>query len=165
MIFITESLVIWNNKLRQIWIGFSRSDYHPKMECRNHHCSDSRSLRFRSIISPSVFPKYPPIFPSERMTLWQGTSGANGFFLNAWPTACGHRQPMRRASSPYEMVCPAGTFSSSRKTFFWNSVISLQDMTFSRMSVIGWDSEWCPVIEHAKIMIFSELLTGTHLFR
>ena len=53
------------------------------MECRNHHCSDSRSLRFRSIISPSVFPKYPPIFPSERMTLWQGTSGANGFFLNA----------------------------------------------------------------------------------
>ena len=26
-------------------------------ECRNHHCSDSRSLRFRSIISPSVFPK------------------------------------------------------------------------------------------------------------
>ena len=52
-------------------------------ECRNHHCSDSRSLRFRSIISPSVFPKYPPIFPSERMTLWQGTSGANGFFLNA----------------------------------------------------------------------------------
>ena len=36
------------------------------------------------------------------------------------------------------MVWPEGTFKSSRYTFFWNSVISLQDLTFSRMSVIEW---------------------------
>lgn len=101
-------------------------------DVRGHAAALSRSSSFAFRRAPQ---RYPESDPSERMTRWQGTARAIGLRAHACATARTARgRPMRRASSAYVTVCPAGIFLKHCQTRRWKAVPRRSSGTSTRAS-------------------------------